>query len=210
MVTDLTRPRVATHSGRAWLPVAAAGCLLAFGAICAVFVWTPAGQELDQRLLPGPGHRGVLFGPAKSLLAAAPLALIVLLAGVLVTGLVRGRISAALAGLAVAGCSVAGAQLLKTVVLRPDFDVTGSTTHNSFPSGHVAATTGVVCAVLLVLPERAKLWAVPAGALAVAAVGSATMIVGWHRLSDVAGAILLATALGLLAAWPVGERRRVV
>jgi hypothetical protein len=36
------------------------------------------------------------------------------------------------------------------------------------------------------------------------------MIVGWHRLSDVLGAALLAAALGLLAAWPAGGTRRVV
>lgn len=202
--------RKAAGTGRAGLLVGGLACLLALTVICLLFVRTRAGQMLDQQLLPAVGNDGVLSGPAQDLLSVAgdPLVLIAVCAAVFVSGALSGRIRGALAGVIVVGCSVAGARVLKLLVIRPDLGVSGSTTHNSFPSGHVAAATAVVCAVLLILPGPARPWAAVPGAVLVAAVGAATMILGWHRLSDVTGAVLLATALGLLAAWSVGGRRR--
>jgi membrane-associated phospholipid phosphatase len=211
VVSDVLRPvRAVEGTGRARLLLAALACLLGLGLICVVFVWTPAGQRLDQWLLPQTGRGSVLFGPAKALLSFAgdPIVLIALLAGVLVTGALSDRIRVALAGTAVVGCSIAGARVLKMLVSRPDLDVAGSTTHNSFPSGHVAAATGLVFAVLLMLPVRARWWCAVPGAAAVAAVGAATMIAGWHRLSDVVGAVFLAGALDCVAVWSADERRR--
>lgn len=211
MILDVVGPaRAAEGTGRARLLLAALACLLGLGLTCVVFVWTPAGQRLDQGLLPEIGRQSVLSGPAKTLLSFAgdPILLITLLAGVLVKGALSGRISVALAGTAVVGCSIAGARVLKLLVSRPDLDVAGSTTHNSFPSGHVAAATGLVFAVLLMLPARARWWRAVPGSAVVAAVGAATMIAGWHRLSDVVGAVFLAAALGCVAVWSAGERWR--
>ncbi|PXY17927.1 hypothetical protein BA062_36315 [Prauserella flavalba] len=202
--------RARTRDGGAGLLLAAVACVLGLLVTCAVFVWTPAGQELDQLLLAGPGRDGAADGAAMALLSVVgdPLVLAVVLGGVLVAGMLSGRTRAALAGIVLFGCSVAGARVLKSVVTRPDLDVTGSTTHNSFPSGHVAATTAIVLAVLLVLPAKVRWWAAVPGLAGAVLVGAATMIAGWHRLSDVLGAMLLAGAIGCVAFWSAGGARR--
>jgi membrane-associated phospholipid phosphatase len=187
-------------------------CLLGFWLTWFLFVWTRAGQRMDQRLLSGVRGESARLEPARTLLSfvGSPVVLFGLLAGVLVVGVLSGRARAALAGAAVVGGSIVAARVLKTVLSRPDLDVAGSTTHNSFPSGHVTAAAAVVFAVLLVLPARARWWCAAPGAVAVVAVGVATMIAGWHRVSDVVGAVSLVAALGCAAAWAVGERRRGV
>jgi hypothetical protein len=114
------------------------------------------------------------------------------------------------AGVAGAGallCSAAGSTVLKLAIPRPDLGVAGSTVHNSFPSGHVAAATGLVLAFLLVVPARARWWLAAPGAVVVSAVAAATMIADWHRFSDALGAVALASMMCCLAAaalalWP--------
>jgi membrane-associated phospholipid phosphatase len=202
-VVSAAAPR---HLGR--LLAAALGYLLALGLTGLVFVWTGGGQQVDGELVPrlyGPdGYpRSIaLARPARSLLSLVedPAVLAVLLLSVLLVGALGRRLLAALAGIAAALCSVAGTAIVKLAVPRPDLGIDGSTTHNSFPSGHVAAATGLVFAYLFVLPAWARwLAAIPATAV-VTAVASATMIAGWHRFSDALGAILLTSMLSCLAA----------
>ncbi|MFK3984204.1 phosphatase PAP2 family protein [Micromonospora sp. NPDC050397] len=181
-------------------------CLLAFGLTCRVFVWTPRGQRLDGLLLP-PGQWGgyeqqsVLTGPAKDLLAlfGDTTVLAVLLAALLLVGALGRRLYAGVAAVLLVLCSVGLAGAAKSVISRPEFDLPGSTAHNSFPSGHVTAAMALLLAFVLVLPDRARWWLAVPGAVAVSAVASATMIAGWHRFSDVIGAVLLAEALFFLA-----------
>ncbi|MBK1783677.1 phosphatase PAP2 family protein [Prauserella cavernicola] len=209
MVADVRAPERAGRDNRIALLLAAAACLLGLLLTGAVFLGTPGGQDLDQSLLHGPGRDAELVESATALLAVAgdPLVLAAVLAGVLLAGALGGRIRGAVAGVVLFACSIAGARVLKNLVQRPDLGIAGSSTHNSFPSGHVAAATAVVLAVLLVLPPRARWWAAVPGLVAVAAVGGATMIASWHRLSDVLGAVLLAGALGCLAFWSTGGAR---
>jgi membrane-associated phospholipid phosphatase len=191
--------------GKHHLTLAAVVSLLALAVTCLVFVWTPAGQEFDTALLPraerGGGYeqQTELLTPAKYVLDlfGDTAVLAVLLVCVLVIGVVTKRPWAGAAGVGVVLGSVLTARFLKEVVVRPDLGVYGSSTHNSFPSGHVAVATGLFLAFLLVLPTK---WLVLPGALAVVVIGSATMITGWHRLSDIIGAVLLAVALYCVAA----------
>lgn len=185
--------------------------LLALVATCALFVWTPFGQQLDQHLFDRADRGSAALSWATSLLAVVgdPLVLVGLLAAVVAVGALGGRLRPALAGAAAFAATVAGARLLKVLLPRPDLDVAGSTTHNSFPSGHVAAAAGLLVAVLLTLPPRARWWCAVPGAVGVAAVGAATVVAGWHRLSDVVGAVLWAAACGCAASWwsePRGRR----
>lgn len=175
--------------------------------VCVAFVWTPAGQRADGALLPrterGRGYEQdpVLSEPAGEVLRLVgnPLHLVVALVAVVLVGLVLRRFWAGIAGVAVVLGSVAAARLLKELITRPDLDVVGSSTHNSFPSGHVAAFAGMVFAVLLVMPPRIRPWLVLPGAVGVTVVVGATMVAGWHRLSDGLGAVLVAATLYCLA-----------
>jgi membrane-associated phospholipid phosphatase len=199
------------------LLAAAVGFLFAFGLTCLVFVWTNIGQAIDGVLLPRAERGGgyvqetVLLEPAQRLLSlfgrVPVLALLLVL--VLLTGVLSKRVWAGVAGVGVVLGSVAVSGVLKTAITRPDLEVYGSTLHNSFPSGHVAAAAGLLFAFLLVLPVRGRWWLAVPGAAGIAIIASATMIAGWHRFSDAIGGVLLAAALCCLAAAIVGPRHRL-
>lgn len=198
----LTRPRQRTTIAR---PLGAAlACAVGLAACYLGFVRTADGQALDGEGRPSvPGtaasspsvlaHRVLdLFG--------SPLVLGGLLAAVVLTGVLCRRFGAGLLGAAVVGGSVATARVLKLALARPNLGVAESTTHNSFPSGHVAAAAALALAFLFALPPRARWWFALPAAAAVAAVGIATILAGWHRPSDVIGGVLTAATLCALAA----------
>ncbi|RZQ62491.1 phosphatase PAP2 family protein [Amycolatopsis suaedae] len=186
---------------------AALGCVFGLALVCLVFVWTRTGQRIDGVLLPraerGGGYeqRSALSEPAGAVLRLVgnPLLLAFALGAILLAGLLLRRLRAGAAGVAVVLGSIAAARVLKELIVRPDLDVIGSTTHNSFPSGHVAATAGLVFAVLLLVPPRVRPWLVLPGAAGIGVVVGATMVAGWHRLSDGLGAVLVAAILFCLA-----------
>ncbi|WP_422770433.1 phosphatase PAP2 family protein [Plantactinospora sp. WMMC1484] len=179
------------------------GGLLGFVLTAVGFVGTAAGQSLDGRLLPraerGGGYEQPtdLVGPAKAVLACfGDLRLLGLLVGaILLLGVLNRRPWAGLAGVLLVGAAVVAASAAKQAIIRPDLAVPTSTTHNSFPSGHVTAAMALLLATLLVLPAPARWWVALPGAVGVCAVGAATMIAGWHRFSDVVGGVLLAATL---------------
>lgn len=180
-------------------------CLVAFGMTCFVFVWLPAGQRVDQSMLDsaiGYARGSELLTKAEAALAffGNPVVLAAMLACVLLLGLLSRRPLAGVAGVAVFVGSVAAATILKTVIVRPELGIAGSTTHNSFPSGHVAAAAGLMFAFLLASPLWLRVLLVLPGIGAVGAVAVATMFAGWHRFSDALGSVLLAGAICCLAA----------
>ncbi|MCX5065552.1 phosphatase PAP2 family protein [Micromonospora lupini] len=208
-------------SGRAAVPPclrllgAAVSFLLALALTGVLFVWTDQGQWIDGLLLPraerGGGYEQAsdLIGPAETVLATfgSPTLLAVLLGAVLAVGLLGRRLLAGVAGVGTVLCAVATAGAVKSALPRPDFAIEGSTSHNSFPSGHVAVATALVLAFLLVVPGWARRWLVVPGAAGVSVIGAATMIAGWHRFSDVLGGVLLSVALFCLAAAALTVRR---
>jgi membrane-associated phospholipid phosphatase len=202
--TPTRRPTTAHSHGGRYLACAFA-CLLALALTCLVFVRTPGGQTFDGQFLPmsaqGAGYeqQTVLLAPAKAVLAffGDPMVLGVLLLAAVV---LSRRLWTSAAAVGVVLGSVAAARVLKEVVVRPDLGVYGSSTHNSFPSGHVAVATGLLLAFMLVLPPAARWWFFVPGAVGVVIIAAATMITGWHRLSDVIGGVLVAAVLYCLAA----------
>ena len=194
---------------------AAAACALGFGATWLLFVRTSAGQWLDGELLPraerggGYAQQTVLLDPAQLVLNrfGNPLLIGLAVIAMVVAGALAGRIRAAAAALLLFGCAVGAAGLAKQVITRPELGVAGSSTHNSFPSGHVTAAAALLLALLLVVPARSRWWVAVPGTTGVSVIAAATMIVGWHRFSDVVGSLLLAATLFFVAAaglarWP--------
>lgn len=210
VVPLLRRPRSGLLLG------AAAVYLFALGVTGAVFVGTRGGQELDGRLLP-PEYGGTyqqdtpLVEPAREILSlfGNTRHLVVLLGLVVAVAALTGRWWAGVAGVGVFVGSIAAATVLKEVIGRPDLGVESSSTHNSFASGHAAAAMALLCAGLLLVPARARWWLAIPGVTGVSAIASATMILGWHRLSDVIGGTLLASALCCLAAAVLVRQRGV-
>jgi membrane-associated phospholipid phosphatase len=161
-----------------------------------VFVRTHAGQRIDEAALNGrigsPRARDAA-GELLTTISVGSLALVLaLLAG---QALLRRRVALAVVALAVVLGAVLTTEVLKHLVLtRPDLlPGRSSIDHNSFPSGHTTTAFAVGIAATLAAPPRWRRL-VAAGALAYgASIGIATVAAGWHRPSDVAGALLVAT-----------------
>ena len=96
-----------------------------------------------------------------------------------------------------AAATVVGANLttqaLKHWLDRPDLLGLGHA--NSFPSGHVTVVASLAAGAVLVTARRGKPTIAVAGIAATAATAVATVALGWHRPSDIVGAV------GVVAAW---------
>jgi membrane-associated phospholipid phosphatase len=89
----------------------------------------------------------------------------------------------------------ASSQLLQGHLDRPN--LLGDAAYavgNSFPSGHATLVASLGFAAVLVAPRALRTPVAILAALAMAAVGTSTILAGWHRLADVVGAVLLALA----------------
>ncbi|MFC4943720.1 phosphatase PAP2 family protein [Pseudonocardia sp. GCM10023141] len=169
-----------------------------------LLVRTSAGKWFDETVTsalgptpPAHGYSGPvpwpLATPANWLLVAAIVA-------VAVIGALRRtpwRIVTALGLIIVA---TVAARLLKLELHRPALTSSTNVAANSFPSGHVTLATATVIALLMVLPRALRPLVAVAGAGWVTAVGVATLLAGWHRPSDVLGAVLLTAAVAGVAA----------
>lgn len=171
----------------------AAACVVATVALARFAVGTASGQRLDQLILSGAQSQEDRFS-ALAELAVGSVSVPVII-GVLVLAVVlvlirrRPGLLVPLAAL-VAGANVTTQVVKHLVVVRealgPGIDVTP----NSFPSGHTALAASA--AVALVLASGAARWLVALlGAVWTAGAGIGTLVLGWHRPSDVVGAILV-------------------
>lgn len=126
---------------------------------------------------------------------------------VILIALIRRRVDLALRAGAVIALSSLTGQLLKYELLdRPP--LSALTSDNTFPSGHAIAFTCVLAGLAIVLPPTLRsLLIVPATAV-VAIAYIQLLAFGWHRLSDVLGALLLVFGVHTLVAlaWPGPDR----
>lgn len=171
-------------------------CTAAIVVLARTAVGTASGQRLDQLILSGArSHEGPLSQYAELAVHSVSLPVVgglLALAAVLV--LVRRRFSLLVPLTAL----VLGANLTTQVVkhllvtreaLGPGIDITP----NSFPSGHTTLAATAMIAVVLA-GGRARVVLAPAGALWTTAAGLGTLVVGWHRPSDVVAAITVVAA----------------
>ena len=176
------------------LAVLTVGCAIALVVVYVVFVRTHAGQRIDEAALHGRLASERADDAASQLLTTigiGSLALVlVVLAG---QALLRRRAALAVVAVVVVVGALTLTEVLKHLVLvRPEL-VPTPIDHNSFPSGHTTTAFAVGIAATLAAPPRWRR-AVAAGALLYgAAIGIATIAAGWHRPSDVAGAMLVVT-----------------
>lgn len=178
------------------LPLAALTLACAAGLVLLylVFVRTHAGQRVDDAALAGrlasPRARQAASDLLTTISAGSVALVLALLAG---QALVRRRAALAVVALAVILGAVGTSEVLKHVLLsRPDL-VLSPLPQNSFPSGHTTTAFAVGIAAALAAPPRWRRL-VAAGAFVYGtAIGVATIAAGWHRPSDVAGALLVVT-----------------
>jgi len=178
------------------LPLAALAltCALALVAAYAVFVRTHAGQRVDEAALSGrlaSAHARHAADQLLTTISVGSLAVaLVLLAG---QALLRRRVAQAVAAVAIVLGAVVLSEVLKHLVLpRPEL-VPTALERNSFPSGHTTTAFAVGVAAVLAAPPRWRRAFAVGALLYGTAIGVATVAAGWHRPSDVAGALLVVT-----------------
>lgn len=169
--------------------------LLLAGTALAALTWfvlrTGGGQVLDEAAMDTvvAGRQTQLT--VLSMLGYVSISAIIAIAVLsLALALVRGRALAAVAALAVLAGSNLTTQVLKHGILeRVDGYVIAP---NSFPSGHTTVVAGGVAALLVAAPRALRPLVVLGGSFAVTMTGASTVVAGWHRPSDVVGAVLVA------------------
>ena len=219
MTQTLPRPAVRTDRRRR----AAAVALAVLAAAAVVLVWwffvtTPAGQHVDEVAYAGSRiGRSRLSEITRSILdvVSVPFLVLVILVTAVVAALRRQWRLAVGVGAMVAGMNLTTQLLKYHVFSRPDLGLTDGYMENTLPSGHTTVAGSVAAAALLVAPRRSRWLLAPLGAAYTGATGIATMVGGWHRVSDVVAAVLVVTAWALLAqavagpVEPVGPVRAV-
>jgi membrane-associated phospholipid phosphatase len=171
-------------------------------------VQSTTGQRLDQlAMVESMAAAPTSADHLRDLLHAVSVPSIAVAVGVLAAIAVkRSRPELAVAAAAtVVGANVT-TQALKHWLGRPDLLDLGSANVNSFPSGHVTVVASLAAGALLVMPRRAQPTVAVLGIAATAVTALATVALGWHRPSDVIGAIGVVGAWAAIAgAWATGR-----
>jgi len=184
-------------------------CALGTYLVHRLFVGTELGQTVDQALL----DKAAALPPAADHLAhvllsgfTMPLVVAACLAPPTLALLRRSPWLAAGALVLVAGANIT-TQVLKTYVFeRPDLLALGAP--NSLPSGHTTVAASVTLALAIIAPPVLRVPTAVAGTAASLLVGAATVVAGWHRLSDVVAALMVSAAwAGLVVAFVVMRPR---
>jgi len=167
----------------------------AFLVVYVVGVRTRRGQDLENLALDASEY---IDRPGGLLSLVTVPNIAVALLGIVVVGLVFGRVRPAVRAVGMIALANVLTQLLKYGLLsRPDFLETAEA--NTLPSGHTVAFASVLLGLLIVLPARPR----PiVGLLSCVVLGIVTfqlLAFGWHRASDVIAGLLLVTGLIALA-----------
>ncbi len=185
------------------LPLAALAAVCVVGLVVAylVFVRTHYGQRIDDAALNGRLASWKARHAAGDLLTTISVGSLALVLVLLVAqALLRRRVAVAVVAVVVVVGSLVTTELLKHVVLgRPDL-VASPIPQNTFPSGHTTTAFAVGIAATLAAPPRWRRFVAACALLYGAAIGIATIAAGWHRPSDVAGALLVVTGWAAFAA----------
>lgn len=173
--------------------VAASLSLAGFITTYVLGVRTVVGQVAEDAIL-----SGAYFVYEQPVLSLVSVPNILLTCGLLaVVGYAQGRGRETTAGLATVAVSNLLTQLLKHSIL--DRPALATVSENTFPSGHMTAFASIALMLIVVAPPRIRVAVSVAAATAVSAVGTLLLRSGWHRLSDVVGAMMLVTLISALA-----------
>jgi membrane-associated phospholipid phosphatase len=175
----------------------AAVCIAATVLLARTAVGTARGQRLDQLILSAAQNdKGLIAQAVFPVLNTVTIPVVlILLALAAVFALARRRPSLLLQILVIVGGANLTVQVVKDFVvqrtaLAEDIDITP----NSFPSGHTGLAVSVALALILVCPARIRGLVAVLGTIWVSAAGIGTIAGGWHRPSDVVGALLVTGA----------------
>ena len=176
--------------------LAAASSVLVLGWLATASQHTRLGQAVDVAASRAVIGDEVTTRRLLGILGEVSIASVAVAVAVLVgLAVLRRRWVAALGALVLVGGANVTTQVLKHLLARSDF---GMLTVPSLPSGHSTVAVSLVLAALLVVPATLRLAVSLLGSMACTVVGSATLVAGWHRPSDVLAALLVSLTWGML------------
>lgn len=166
-------------------------CSALLVAVYALAVWTVPGQRFEDAVLRAswPDRES----PVVTVLDTISVGSLLLAAGLVgwIGGRAGGR-TIAVAAVLMIFATVATTEILQAVLPRPILLAHGFRREDrSFPSGHTAVATAVLCGLLLAVPVRWRSWTALPVLLGSAGIGAATVTVSWHRPSDTIGSALI-------------------
>jgi membrane-associated phospholipid phosphatase len=177
---------------------AMAGYAVAFVGLYAVFVGTEQGQRFENSALLASTLRGdgVRADSLTYLSGVSVVTFAGSMAVVALVGMLRRRPGLGVLAAITMGTTALVAELLKTVLDRPEL-VDGPVwiLRNSFPSGTAAIAAAVGLGALIVSPDRLRWVVIVVAAVVAAIVGQATQVTGWHRASDALAGVVLAGSI---------------
>ncbi|MFC4908592.1 phosphatase PAP2 family protein [Actinomadura gamaensis] len=179
--------------GRAGVvPVAVAvACGALLVAVYTLAVWTVPGQRFEDAVLRAAWpDRASPVVTALDTISVWTLALAAGLVGWI--GHRAGGRAIAVATVLMILTTVTATELLQAVLPRPILLAHGFRREDrSFPSGHTAVATAVLCGLLLAVPVRRRSWTALPVLAGSAGIGAATVTASWHRPSDTVGSALI-------------------
>lgn len=189
-------------------PAAVIACTSLLLVTIAAVRWSPAFRDLDARAFDALSGTTEDAGAVRVVAGIAdPIPFLVL--GAVLAGLAcaRGLPRLALAIVALLASATAATKVLKLVLSQ------GTLGAEAFPSGHTTAAFALAAGLTIVVPRRMRRATLIAAVSLAAAVGAATILLGWHTPSDVLGGVLVATAaaaavVSALASAPRSASRR--
>ena len=153
-------------------------------------VLSSTGQAVEDHVLQGSDFN---THPPAPLSLVSPFTIAIALVGLGLIALWVHGIARALTVTLVPAVAIVASQLLKSEVLgRPDLLTLAA--ENTFPSGHMTVFATFVGAAVFALPRRIQALAAVGGAVLLSIVSWQLLGYGWHRPSDVLGALALAGA----------------
>lgn len=183
---------VRSSLGRWWVVATSAASTILATYVLAVR--TPAGQVIDNRLMIATEQAlGNALWAELLLAAISPASVAAALCLVAAVALALRGTAAATAAAATIVVTLLGTEVLKHLLVRPDWL---GDTGNSLPSGHVSAVAAVAVAAYVAVPVTARPVVASLGLAGVVATTTATMALGWHRPSDAVASVMLAVAVG--------------
>lgn len=181
--------------------VACLACGLTCWALARGAVHTGRGQRLDQLVLTAAQNDQ---GPMTRIVAPVlntvtlPVIVVALLVAAVLAVLQRHTSMAVHLVVLVAGAALSTQAVKLLVMDRPVLASGLDVTPNSFPSGHATLAAAIAVALTLASPRRFRGPVAVLGAAWTAIAGIGTIAGGWHRPSDVLGALLIVGAWAFL------------
>ena len=202
-------PRPARHA-----LLAALACLCGL-LVVGLVTFSPLGRALDEAAMRGfvDLHRDwsrPLATPFVGLAGIGPALL--LLAGLALVAILRGRPRLALLIVAMTGASALTTGVLKQLATDPrtcgcvaDLQIGAG----AWPSGHTTMAMALILSAIIVTPARLRPLAAALGGVVAIGFAFALMVMGWHYPTEVLAGLLVPAVwapLGLAAMWAADER----